>query len=208
MKATIVFAAICIIGGAAFAQSGQTQSTQPQTTQPQTTQPKTTQQQPTQQPSSSDAQTQTPPATPSTASTNPDATSSKSGTAARTTEMPEMKTQTYKGALVDASCSSGSGSDTQAASSKPAESASDSQGNSKKQKNTQAGCSPSASTSQFALKTNDGKTMKFDSVGNHRAQEAFKAKKKWADAATSGKVIHAKVSGVLNGDTITVISVD
>jgi len=71
-----------------------------------------------------------------------------------------------------------------------------------------SGCTASASTSQFALQLKDGRTLRFDSVGNMRAQEAFKSKKKWSDAATSGKAISAKASGVLNGETLTVTSID
>ena len=42
-------------------------------------------------------------------------------------------------------------------------------------------CTVSANTTQFALKMQDGKTVKFDDVGNLRAQESFKAHKKWSD---------------------------
>ena len=53
----------------------------------------------------------------------------------------------------------------------------------------------------------DGRTVKFDEVGNQRAQDALKSKKKWSDAAGSGKPIHAKTTGVLTGDQLMVVSI-
>jgi hypothetical protein len=69
-------------------------------------------------------------------------------------------------------------------------------------------CTISASTTQFGLQMKDGKTVKFDDVGNMRAQEAFKAHKKWSDDATANKPVRVKASGVLNGDKITVMSIN
>ncbi|MCU1274596.1 MAG: hypothetical protein JWO48_2027 [Bryobacterales bacterium] len=115
----------------------------------------------------------------------------------------EMKTQTYSGELVDASCagsSSKSSSSTAAAPSASADRAAPPAGNSS--------CSVSASTTQFALKLKDGQAVKFDSVGNMRAQEALKNRKKWTESAAASKPIRVKASGVLNGDQLTVISID
>jgi len=67
-------------------------------------------------------------------------------------------------------------------------------------------CSVSNSTSAFALKTKDGQVLKFDGVGNNRAAEVLKAK--WAQNLSAGKPIRAKVSGSINGDRVTVTSVD
>jgi len=68
-------------------------------------------------------------------------------------------------------------------------------------------CTPSASTTAFALRLEDGRVVKFDSVGNMRAQEVFKSKKKWQDMASSGKPIHVKVSGMMSDDKLVVMSV-
>jgi len=91
--------------------------------------------------------------------------------------LPEMKTQTYKGVLVDASCSGGDQ------------------------------CGAKANTTQFGLKTGDGKVMKFDLVGNQRAQDELKNNKKWSEAAGSGKAINAKVSGAVSGEKLIVSSI-
>jgi hypothetical protein len=100
----------------------------------------------------------------------------------------EVKTQTYSGILIDASCA-GSGSAAKTAGGNP-------------------GCGVAASTTQFALKTKDGNTVRFDDVGNARMQEAMKAHKKWSDYASASKEIHVKANGVLNGDKLTVLSID
>jgi hypothetical protein len=93
--------------------------------------------------------------------------------------LQEMKTQVYSGTLVDASCAAGSKT-----------------------------CSLSANATQFAIQTKDGQTMRFDDIGNVRAQEALKAHKKWTESITANKPLRVKVGGVLNGDKLTVVSVD
>lgn len=114
----------------------------------------------------------------------------------------EVQTQIYRGTLVDASCAAGTGAGAAA-------SADSSGGTQKKSKGAPAGgCSVSSSTSQFALQMQDGRTVKFDSVGNMRAQTALKEKKKWSEAASAGKPIRAKVGGTITGEKLTVVSVD
>jgi len=127
----------------------------------------------------------------------------------------EMKTQGYSGTLLDASCASASSGATasrseEAASSKAAESGKEKQAANSAEPSAnreQTQCAVSANTSKFALKMSDGRTVTFDDVGNQRAQEAIKNKKKWSDAAASGKPIHAKTTGVLTGDQLTVLSI-
>ena len=50
--------------------------------------------------------------------------------------------------------------------------------------------------------------MKFDSVGNIRAAEMLKSKANWTKDLSAGKPIHAKVSGTLSGETVTVASLE
>ena len=114
---------------------------------------------------------------------------------------PEMKTQTYSGTLVDASCAS-SGSATAAPAAATA-SADRSAGSDNSQ-----GCTVSASTSQFALKMKDGNTVRLDDVGNMRVQDAMKNRKKWGDSAAANKPIQVKFSGIMSGDKLTVLSVN
>jgi hypothetical protein len=131
---------------------------------------------------------------------SPDKSKDQDKTAAQSSNRPEeMQTQSYSGTLMDASCA---GSDS--APSTPAKSADRAAASADKQ----SSCSVTASTTQFALKLKDGKTVKFDDVGNLRAQEAFKVHKKWSDSATASKPVHVKTGGVLNGDQLTVISID
>jgi len=114
---------------------------------------------------------------------------------------PEMKTQTYSGTLVDASCaSSGSAAAAPAGATASADRSAGSD-------NSQ-GCTVSASTSQFALKMKDGNTVRLDDVGNMRVQEAMKSRKKWGDSAAASKPIQVKFSGIMSGDKLTVLSVN
>ena len=138
--------------------------------------------------------------------------SGKSG-AQGSDRLQEMKTQTYSGTLMDASCAksgsagissssrSSTGSSAGSAASTP--SADRSAGSESNQS-----CTVSASTTQFALKIKDGNTVKFDDVGNLRVQEAMKTRKMWSDSASVSKPIRVKASGVLNGDKLTVLSVN
>ena len=104
----------------------------------------------------------------------------------------ELKTQTYRGTLMDASCA-GAGKE----SSGKAAAAEQSQS-----------CKVSASTKEFALRTDSAETFRFDSVGNARAEEAIKNKKNWSTDAAAGKPIHAKVIANANGDKLTVMSIN
>lgn len=128
--------------------------------------------------------------------------------------------RSWRGTLMDANCAAGTGASSPAAESSTAEkdtksADSDSQDakpakphkNHRNRVDPQAqACSVSNSTSAFALKTKDGQVLKFDGVGNNRAAEVLKTK--WAQNLSAGKPIHAKVSGSVNGDTVTVTSVD
>ncbi len=136
------------------------------------------------------AQTQPPvqPAAPAAADkTAKDTTAAKDKMAGQASgAIAEMKTQSYSGTLTDASCaSSGAAASTD---SKP--------------------CPVSATTAQFALVLKDGTTVKFDDVGNMRTQEAFKTHKKWTDAASASKPVRVKAGGIVNGDKMTVTSIN
>jgi hypothetical protein len=121
--------------------------------------------------------------------------------------------QNWRGTLVDASCASGGGASTQAAddNSTKGESKSVDSGRPEKghkgHKEQSQSCPVSTSTSAFALKTEGGQVMKFDAVGSARAAEELKTKSGWTKDLSAGKPIHTKVSGTLNGDTITVTSI-
>jgi hypothetical protein len=155
---------------------------------------------------------QTTPTNPPT-KTQPDA---KSDTAASAT-LPEMKTTDFKGVLVDMSCSrtSTSADTTPAAggatqtSDHPSKAPASDQSNSANRSagDSGASCSVSANSSEFGMKLDDGKTVRFDLVGNARAQDAVKNDKKWSQDISANKPIHAKASGILNGDKLIVTSI-
>lgn len=127
----------------------------------------------------------------------------------------EVKTQSYSGTLIDASCAGpGSASSTTATSSTGSTGSSTDSTAARSSADGSAGsgsnpsCAVATSTTQFALKTKDGNTVLFDDVGNARVQEAMKTHKKWSDSASASKAIHVKANGVLNGGKLTVLSID
>lgn len=143
----------------------------------------------------------TPTAQHSKATNAPAAPASNNGTAA------EMMTRNYSGTLMDASCVT-AGPATAPANS-PAKPAPDTT-SAKPAATADPGqtCSVTTSSTQFAIKLKDGQTVRLDDVGNQRVQDALKTKKKWTDAAASGKPIHVDASGILNGDKLIAMSIN
>lgn len=147
----------------------------------------------------------TPPPQPKQATANKtaqDKNSDKDKTAGQSSagRAEEMKTQSYSGTLMDASCAGSSSTSSTPAPSTSADRSAASADN--------QSCSVSASTTQFALTLKDGKTVKFDEIGNLRAQEAFKTHKKWSDNASASKPVRIRAGGFLNGDHMTVTSIN
>lgn len=168
------------------------------------------------------AQADSPQTPASTTETRPATTS--------TTGVSTPAIQQWRGTLVDASCAAGTKTAASATAeanenSTNAQTADQSSGTSEQSssvdtgrphkghrnrgaKASEAGCAVTNSTSMFALQTEGGQVMRFDSVGNARAAEALKSKEKWTKDLSANKPIRAKVSGMMTGDTITVTSVD
>lgn len=65
----------------------------------------------------------------------------------------------------------------------------------------------SANSSELGMRLDEGKTVRFDLVGNQRAQNALKDDKRWSKDMSANKPIRVKVSGVLNGDKLIVTSI-
>jgi hypothetical protein len=140
----------------------------------------------------------------------------------------EMKTMKYKGTLVDLACgsataSAGAGqSDTKAAgqsgaAAPAAGSTATAAGSSTAGGSMAAGsanrssgseCPATASSQTLGLKMDDGKVVRFDLVGNQRAQDALKTNKGWNKNLTANKPIKVKISGVLQGDKLIVSSIN
>lgn len=121
--------------------------------------------------------------------------------------------QQWHGTLVDASCAGSSNAKPADAASAPAEQTQPvdkgrPQKAHAKAESPAAGCAVTSSTSAFALQAVGGQVMKFDSVGNIRAAGMLKSKANWTKDLSAGKPIHAKVSGTLSGETVTVASLE
>jgi hypothetical protein len=108
---------------------------------------------------------------------------------AQQTPPAEMKTMTYRGALVDLACG-------------PAAAAAGSANRSS------GDCPVTASSTQLGLKMDDGKVVRFDLVGNQRAQDGLKTKKGWAKNMAANKPVKVKVGGILQGDKLIASSID
>jgi hypothetical protein len=98
--------------------------------------------------------------------------------------------ESWTGKLIDSACAE-QGKNT---------SPSTASGQSNKDINT---CTPKESTSSFAIRTPDGRTIKLDSTGNKLASDTFKANSK----ASKGEMV-ITVTGTMTGDTVQVDSVN
>ena len=158
----------------------------------------------------------TPPTLPAHEGTTPQQTKEKQdmkagAPAEAKTASNEMKTTTYKGVLVDMSCaSSGSASaaSTPAAGEATKASTSDQANSANRAAGDSGGnCPVTANSRLLGMKLDDGKVVRFDLVGNQRAQDEVKNNKKWSKDLSDNKPVHAKVSGVLDGDKLIVSSI-
>ena len=122
-------------------------------------------------------------------------------------DLPQMKTTAFKGVLVDMSCAAGAASSASTTGSAPAEAASAKSAN-RSAADSGSSCPVSASSSQLGMKLDDGRTVRFDLVGNQRAADALKNDKRWNKNLTDGKPIRAKAIGALNGDKLIVASIN
>jgi cytoskeleton protein RodZ len=102
-------------------------------------------------------------------------------------ETSELKAQTYSGFLVDAVCATHSVTAVSAG-------------------RLDDRCVISATTALFALRLPNGRILQFDSVGNERVRNANR-RNKWVATASSGKQVHAEVSGAVLGDKLIVVSI-
>ncbi len=122
--------------------------------------------------------------------------------------MNEMKTQTFKGVLVDMSCAGGAtGTASRSKEEGAAETAAPANGAERSAASQSGSCAVSANSTQFGLKTKDGRTLRFDMVGNQRAQDNLKNNKKWNKEMSGSKEINATVSGAVSGDKLIVSSI-
>jgi hypothetical protein len=144
----------------------------------------------------------------STTNTQPVAKAGPPAGSASTTPA-EMKTSTFKGVLVDMSCASHSSANAQMTPAAGGATQPSDQSNSanRSKSDSEAGCPVSANSRDLGMKLDDGKTVRFDLVGNQRAQDALKNDKRWSKNIGENKPIRATVSGVLNGDKLIVSSI-
>ena len=133
------------------------------------------------------------------------ATGAQSGSMTSTQQTPpaEMKTMTYKGVLVDLACGSATAAPatTTPAAGTPAPAASSAD-------RASGDCPVTANSTQLGLKMADGKVVRFDLVGNQRAQDGLKTKKGWMKDIAANKQVKVKVSGILQGDKLIASSIN
>lgn len=141
-------------------------------------------------------------------------TNAKTNSTTGSTNPAEMKSTTFKGVLVDMSCasrSSGSAATAQSGMAAPAPSSAavSDQVNSANRSAGDSGtsCPVSSSSSEFGMKLDDGRVVRFDLVGNERAKEALKNEKGLGKDLSANKPLHAKVNGVMVGDQLIVASI-
>jgi hypothetical protein len=151
---------------------------------------------------------QTTPANPPSQEPQQQNTKTNAGSAAATAAPAEMKNKTFKGVLVDMSCASHASGTTASAAADSGAAASDSKHSANRTtSDSGANCPVSASSSQLGMKLDDGNTVSFDLVGNQRAQDALKNDKGWGKEISAHRPIHAKVTGVLDGDKLIVSAI-
>lgn len=208
MKARATLLAIPLIVGVAFAQStsgsaGQTQGSSGQ--------------------SQSGSQSGSQPDQTKQGGSQADRTGQSGSQAGSTTGTPaagmsgqpaEMKTSKYTGTLVDLACgsataSSGAGqSDTKTAATADSTAGSSTAAAGSANRTSGSECPATASSQSLGLKMDNGQTVRFDLVGNQRAQDGLKANKGWSKNLTANKPIKVKIHGVMMGDKLIVSSID
>ena len=135
------------------------------------------------------------------------ATGAQSGSATSTQQPPpaEMKTMTYKGVLVDLACGSATSSTAPAATTPPSGTPAPAATSADR---ASGDCPVTANSTRLGLKMDDGKVVKFDLVGQQRAQDGLKANKGWAKNIAANKPLKVKVRGVLQGEKLIASSID
>jgi len=130
------------------------------------------------------------------------------------TSASELKTQSFKGTVVDLACagtsSASSSEDRKKSSDQPSGSTTKSEatkGEADRSANGGSSCSISSSSGDFALQTKDGRKLRFDAVGNERVKQELLNRKSWASASAAGKPIQATVNGTQTGDSLMVLSI-
>jgi hypothetical protein len=156
------------------------------------------------------------------------ATGAQSGSMTSTQQTPpaEMKTMTYKGVLVDLACGSATASAAPATTTPAARTPATTPGTPATTPGTPAttpgtpasgassadrasgDCAVTANSTQLGLKMDDGKVVKFDLVGNQRAQDGLKTNKGWMKNIAANKPVKVKVSGILQGDKLIASSIN
>lgn len=123
------------------------------------------------------------------------------------TQPAEMKTSSFKGVLVDLSCGASATTAASTASAAAANAAPPESTANRSASDSGSSCPITANSSQIGMKLDDGRTVRFDLVGQQRAQDALKSDKHWSKDLAAGKPIHAKVSGAMSGDKLIVSSI-
>ncbi|HXS97248.1 MAG TPA: hypothetical protein VN736_21775 [Candidatus Limnocylindrales bacterium] len=124
-----------------------------------------------------------------------------------TAQPTQMKTSSFRGVLVDLSCGPAATTSASTASAASANATPADNSANRSTTDSAASCPVTANSSQIGMKLDDGRTVRFDLVGQQRAQDALKNEKHWSKDLAAGKPIHAKVIGVMSGEKLIVSSI-
>ena len=111
------------------------------------------------------------------------------------------RTNTWNGVLVDAGCMS-KHSENKETTTTPEGSTTTTT-----RESTYVDCPVSSSTTQYGLRTADGRFLRFDEPSSTKVIEIVKHNKTWTDEMNNHKPVNVRVVGTPNGDMIVVESV-
>lgn len=131
---------------------------------------------------------------------------------AQTTTQGDTQSRTWKGMLVDASCTPSSAGTTSTNSDKDSSAAKDNDHSANRESDSSTksttdqwrSCQPTLATTSFGIVEN-GRLLKFDAKGNSLATAEMKSNSRWSGG---NKSIEAKVKGTLSDDTIHVEAIE
>jgi hypothetical protein len=123
--------------------------------------------------------------------------------------VPELKTTGFRGTLVDLGCGGSAAASAQSTGAGSTAGGATAATGTANRAAGDASCPVTANSTQLGLKEEKtGQVVRFDLVGNQRAQDALKTNKNWSKNLTENKPIKVKINGVQQGDKLIVSSID
>jgi hypothetical protein len=132
------------------------------------------------------------------------APSKDSASAPASSAQPASKAAWFKGTLVATPCAGAAS----ASAAEPSGKKKKGEANRSAEGDSSQSCTLSADAKEFALQTTDGRTLAFDAIGNTRAQDALRARKRWEKRAEAGKPVEVVVGASEDSGKLTVVSIE